>query len=144
MGTRGWYVFKYNGNYYVYYNHFDSYPNYLGKLIYKQITDLIKENNYSPESFNVLKEYIIKIEEPDEKRMGDENFTSLINSVKMPALYDYHITSIEPDCTVFIEYVYIIDLDDNQFIVKSSEIQFKCHIFNIPQTWYKPFNYDDE
>ncbi|RUO96734.1 hypothetical protein BC936DRAFT_141546, partial [Jimgerdemannia flammicorona] len=30
MGTRGLYCIRHNGKYYIYYNHFDSYPSYTG------------------------------------------------------------------------------------------------------------------
>ena len=30
MGTRGYYVYRHNGRYFIYYNHYDSYPEGLG------------------------------------------------------------------------------------------------------------------
>ena len=37
MGTRGYKVYCYKGRYFVYYNHFDSYPNGLGVEILREI-----------------------------------------------------------------------------------------------------------
>ena len=37
MGTRGFYVYKWRGRYYVYYNHWDSYPSGLGKVLVSTI-----------------------------------------------------------------------------------------------------------
>jgi hypothetical protein len=37
MGTRGYYVYKWRGRYYVYYNHFDSYPSGLGQTLVAMI-----------------------------------------------------------------------------------------------------------
>lgn len=43
MGTRGYYVFYYHGKFYIYYNHYDSYPEGLGKWIIDSIpTDPVK------------------------------------------------------------------------------------------------------
>jgi hypothetical protein len=40
MSTRGWIAIKEGDQYQVIYNHCDSYPEYLGKLLQKHYTDL--------------------------------------------------------------------------------------------------------
>jgi hypothetical protein len=39
MGTRGYYAFVFRGRFYVYYNHWDSYPAGLGKIIVDKIPE---------------------------------------------------------------------------------------------------------
>ena len=37
MGTRGLKIVRFHGRYYVYYNHFDSYPRGLGRILVDEI-----------------------------------------------------------------------------------------------------------
>jgi hypothetical protein len=42
MGTRGLFGFYYKNKFYVVYNHLDSYPEHLGKLLVEEITEAVK------------------------------------------------------------------------------------------------------
>ena len=44
MGTRGFFGFYYKGKYYLVYNHYDSYPQWLGKTIVKELKAAIDNN----------------------------------------------------------------------------------------------------
>ena len=47
MGTRGLFGFYYKGNYYVVYNHLDSYPSGLGVNIVEEIKKEIENGNFN-------------------------------------------------------------------------------------------------
>lgn len=64
MGTRGFYVFRFRGKYYVYYNHWDSYPQGLGTWIVRDIpTDLSEydssSDNEVPPALLLLTFYVL-------------------------------------------------------------------------------------
>jgi hypothetical protein len=42
MGTRGLFGFRYRGRYYIVYNHFDSYPSYLGRRLAREVSDALR------------------------------------------------------------------------------------------------------
>lgn len=45
MSTRGWLIFKYQGQYYVIYNGYDSYPRGMGVMIAEQIAKVVKQHH---------------------------------------------------------------------------------------------------
>lgn len=76
MGTRGLYVFRYNGIYYIFYNQCDSYTGGLGKLIVKDIKNIINNNQ-----INELKECLSNIVLIDENNKGSIHYNGLLNAV---------------------------------------------------------------
>jgi hypothetical protein len=143
MGTRGLYVFKYNGIYYIFYNHYDSYPSALGESIVKDIMEIINNN-----IFDTVKESIKKIPLTKEENNGDNAYVSIIDASSSPLYYTYHTSDLEPNTNIFIEYVYIIDFDENVFVVKQNEFnnnRYKTfNLFSIPKNWINLIYTDDE
>ena len=96
MGTRGYKVYRHKGRYYVYYNHYDSYPSGLGLDILREIP-----RNVPKEEFE---EWVRK---RDSQELNDPDDT--INRV----------SDNQPDNDLFIEWIYEIDLDNLVFHVDS-------------------------
>lgn len=109
MGTRGLYIFRYKNKWYVFYNHWDSYPCGLG-------TDIIKE--LKTIDFERVKELLILITK-DNAEIEGLNFEGLMKALENP--YDYDIRYIgegQPTNKTFdIEYEYTINLDYEMFEV---------------------------
>jgi hypothetical protein len=138
MGTRGLYVFKYKGIYYIFYNQFDSYTDGLGKLFIKDLKEIINSNQ-----INEIKEYIINIPLNDGND-GSINYSTILGAIKYPNEFCYYTSNVEPNNDIFIEYIYIADLDDNKFIVKTCNNNYlKVDLYNIPDNWDEML-YDNE
>lgn len=86
MGTRGYIVVKFENRYYMIYNHFDSYPSNLGVKVVSIIREEQLNNNLDCLN-NVIQQFKEQVYITDNKN------------------------DIEND--LFIEWVYIIDLDEN-------------------------------
>jgi hypothetical protein len=129
MGTRGLYVFKYQGLYYIFYNHWDSYPSGgLGDTIVAELKTL---------DFEKVRELVSAITVDHIAEIGEgHNFISLMDALKNPenfALLD--ISKEEPDCTYDAEYTYIMDLDKTIFKVISNYGSMKFKLTDIPSYW---------
>jgi len=144
MSTRGFFVFKYKGKYYVFYNHHDSYPDMPYGLGYRFI-----------QAFKILTheqiiEYIIKMiqllddsdsdsEEPY-KNNQKIDFDTLEDVFLNPKSYDVMIKDEEPFTDLFIEFIYIIDLDDDKYKMVSSEgTQVSFNLNKIPEDFVEIF-----
>ncbi len=145
MGTRGYYVFKHKGMYYIFYNHFDSYFHGLGKLIVDDIKKLIKNDKNWIET---IKKLIDKIKLCDTEIWGKTQFKSIHESLEQSDNYTYHTSMNEPSLTIFIEYIYIIDIDLMKFkIIPSSYSGCNTKVFlltSIPDNWDKLCAVDSE
>lgn len=126
MGTRGLYVFKYRGIYYIFYNHYDSYPSGLGKLIVNDIRQLIQDNK-----LDIVKDLISDIQFSETQTEGNANYKSIMRCVENPEEFIYYTSSEEPNCDIFIEYIYIIDFDKNIFTIKTHEFNSNFDLLNI-------------
>lgn len=133
MGTRGFYVFKYKEIYYIYYNQFDSSTSWLGKQLVRDFKDIIYANY-----IDKLKELIIKIPLNDKESNGSIHFTNILSAVKNPTSFAYHTSKEEPH-ELGIDFIYIFDFDNNEFIVKSGN-HMKFNLYNIPDDWEYMFN----
>jgi len=129
MGIKGLYSFKYNNNYYICYQHTESSPNDLGNLILRAINDMIKNND-----INEIIKYIQCIPVSDEPTIGDVYFSgNILDTIQYCSEVSYYTSNEEPECDVFIEYVYIVDFDKNKFIVKINDNRYySFDLFNIP------------
>ncbi len=135
MGTRGLYVFKYNGIYYIYRNNTDSHPNKLGKKIVDELNNLTNDN------LNYIKELLSLIELRDEYEVyKDDQFEGLTISLKYYTHYMYKTSKNEPLNDVFFQYIYIIDLDTNYIRMKSNYSIWTFPLNNIPNNWEELFN----
>ncbi len=127
MGTRGLYVFKYGGLYYIFYNHWDSYTTGgLGDDIVAELKTL---------DLTEVKKLVSAIT-VNHINCDGQNFKSLMSALKNPeefALYD--ISKEEPDFTYDALYIYIIDLDKNLFKVKTVEGITRFKLTDIPSYW---------
>ncbi len=152
MSISGYVIYKFNNTYYTFYNKYNSSPRQLGTLLIENIKKIIAENNYE-----YLKEAIAKIPLTNEETNGKKELDNIFSCVENPEYYCYYTSDIEPTFNLYIEYTYIIDLDDNKFHVKTNELR-KCksktfNLLKIPNNYcqvleynlpayYKSFKYD--
>lgn len=139
MGTRGYIVIKYKSKYYTIYNHFDSYPEYLGEFlvmliktmdIYKLGPKLENIENYEDVTMYTT--------------LTDEFcFQHAILSKLLPSLWkekEIIVSDKCPERDVFIEWIYLIDLDEKTFATiggaKVEHLEYPLN--NIPNDWSKP------
>jgi hypothetical protein len=126
MGTRGYLIFKYQGRYYIIYNHWDSYVSCMGVEIVKQIIALIKIFGGSAVA---AKEYwrslFAKLTFTSEKDGNKRD-----NPINTRAFKDIEASLMMHEAEIFlwkpiteenptsdglmIEYLWEIDLDDGQ------------------------------
>ena len=154
MGTRGLYGFYYKNKFYVVYNHCDSYPSHLGRLIVEQIqialnTNKIGEWKIKMESLQIVNWNILPTEEEIKKLKPytDLEFSSR-NTIDWYCLlkkadslekildsgYIMNHVSAESGQPYFEEYGYILNFDTNQLdyyygydLIKSFDIDgFNC------------------
>lgn len=136
MESRSWIIFKNNGTFYMFYNHFDSYPMYpgLGDDLVFQIRKW--DNNKIEE----IKKLINTIPLTNgEENIGRSSFDSFYKNLNHPIAYTYR-TSNTNDIHNHMkcEYYYIIDLDSNIFTVEETaeKIKFSYSLFQIPYQWW--------
>jgi hypothetical protein len=142
MGTRGYYVFKYKGIYYIFYNHYDSYFDNKNGLGYKIIEELIKYINEGNIKYILeqMKQLIknINIDVLDQEISDGSSLypNDILKPLIKPDDYIYHISKKEPNIDLSIEYIYIIDLDLELFRMKSNYFN-SCNLklLNIPENW---------
>lgn len=144
MGTRGYFAFRYKNRYYVIYNNYDSYFSGLGYELIRSIRELTKEQ--WEDIKHALTTYPLKEEHNgDELRTGSDWRTE---NLVLRTMEDYQgslVITREPELDVFIEYVYIIDLDIDVFTVISrhhkeedypdEERRYSCRFENLTKEW---------
>lgn len=139
MGTRGNYIFRYKGKYYVFYNHWDSYFDGLGDLIVKELRSwtAAEFDNAKKllEGFGVL-----------EKNDGRVHFDGLMKTLNNPT--NYCLDDINDDAMrgCDCEYVYILDFDRNLFICRwDSGTKMQAYrLTDIPEYWMDLIAVDEE
>lgn len=131
MGTRGYYSFKFHGIYYNFYNHFDSYPDAPNGLGHRIVQEL---SSFSIHDLEKMKDLVKTI--PKIRHYGDEcNFEGLKVALENYPIFEYYTSEDAPEPDLFIEYIYIIDLDDFRFLAKSNKNQVEYAIYQIPIDW---------
>jgi hypothetical protein len=110
MGTSGYYVIRYKSTYYAWYNKHDSDIDALG---IKVVADWL---SLTPEDIEEIKKNLKTIEDREPELIDDDNF----NGYKYAAstVRPEHVQMHEPSLELYIEFVYIVDLDKNKFKVK--------------------------
>jgi hypothetical protein len=133
MSTRGYLVFKWNGKFYILYNHHDSYPSCMGAAIIYQIMEWMKRfegNTKSVQEFlSSLLQELNFVEGPysyDPTRemhpFGQnhlfEDLEAKLRVTHIPILVEA-IQTEDPCCNIMIEYVWIINLEMRTLEMKS-------------------------
>lgn len=156
MSTRGLFIFKYKGKYYVFYNGHDSYPDGPYGLGTRLIANL---NRLSPEEiYKLLEQFLLLLDDKKEEynESGETDFISIENALTRPyCYYRFFIREKEPKQNVIIndindinwdlhdmEYVYIMNFDQELFTIKCTfyDTQIHFHLFSIPDDWYDLYN----
>jgi hypothetical protein len=119
MGTRGLFGFYYKGKYYVVYNHFDSYPSYLGRNIVKEIKESIKNDSFKEWIEKLLKLKIVyenQQENPTEEDIKKlTNYKNLSVSYKLTSDWYCLLRGCQGSLINVLESGYILlHLDENQ------------------------------
>jgi hypothetical protein len=136
MGTRGFYVFKYKGIYYIYYQHYDSYPERPG--LGQQIIDIIKK--LTLEDIEKIKSLLLNIKLTEENEGNISKFENIFHSIENYNDYVYFTSKKEPEMGDYdTEYIYIINFDYN--IIKMKNFYNTCTFcFDyIPNNWVEIF-----
>lgn len=115
MGTRGLRVVRFRKRYYQFFNRFDSYPEYLGSSVAANIpADAVKYQEWltterkSAEEWEALYEAFLTV------KPGNENPADL------PEFMQQQIPSLlAPLNDLFMEWIYIVDLDREVFSVNN-------------------------
>ena len=134
MGTRGLFVFVYRGKYYVFYNHYDSYPSELGE----QIVDELRAVDLS-----VLSELVAELTSDDANPDGSNSFKGLEYALNHAATRTFFITDVRPTTDLFIEWIYFIDLEQNKFVVHNCDYVCTFPLDAIPDDWADYFTTDN-
>ncbi len=126
MVTHGYVVFKYEGIYYIYNNHSDSYCSCLGNEVVNQIHNMLN-NNYT----EYYKKSLLRIPLRNEMTEGDLQYYSIYNSIIGYESCSYYTSKYEPSNS----YVYIIDFDKDEFIITKYNDRYTFNLFDIPDDW---------
>ena len=135
MVTHGFVAFKYEGLYYVYYNHSDSYCSALGVLVVDEVKHMI-DKNY----IKYYKKKLVRIPLRDEQNDGDNYFDSIYSAIKYYDVRSYYTSKYEPSN----EYNYIIDFDNDEFIINKYDNRYTFNLFDIPYDWMEIVENNDE
>lgn len=160
-------MFRYNGKYYTIYNRYDSYHNGKGVDIVKEIDSfmipptgtladlLVSRRTHTTELVKLLKQLIdmaevsdgelVRPDSDEEKKKEWDDILSKIpdGPIKDSWLSEEHNFSSgqesPPVCGPFIEYIYIVDLDDSLFYASDhySTRYTYWPLSSIPENWIK-------
>lgn len=138
MGTKGNYIFRYKGVYYIFYNHFDSYMTGLG-------ADIVKElRSWTAEDFENARAFLDNF--PNEATdKGDDSFKGLMETLRTPQAFCLvDINTSGPSLYTDAEYWYTLDFDRNHFVVQWIEysaddniktLTQRFRLTDIPEDW---------
>ena len=129
MGTRGLICIYYKKKYYIMYNHFDSYFSGIGI----ELVNFIKQNGFEFIKKHMELKNNSYIEQMDDvssryKYMYNyDNSKDLINNIIcFTNKIDCEIFIQKPKLDSYIEFIYIINLDENLFNIESNNT--KCNL----------------
>jgi hypothetical protein len=133
MSTRGFLIFKYNGIYYIFYNHFDSYVTAMGVANMGVLKKLCKDFNgnvaLARQHLRILFEALVARSREatfDEEGNPSSNFVriwvhtsdgfSLAEMSDSKSVVNIEAVSMEPpQADLWIEYMWEVDLDAGRF-----------------------------
>ncbi len=126
MGTHGYVVFKYKGIYYCYYNHSDSYCAHLGELVVNEIYKMIDDN-----CMDFYKNKLLRLPFNDDHCEGLKYFYTIYDAIINYESSNYYTSEEE----ISSEYVYIIDFDEDEFIINKYGDRYIFDLLDIPNDW---------
>ena len=143
--TKGAVSFKFRGLYYGFYNIGNVDFNTLGKQIASDLKNMTSEN------YQIIKKLAINLIEPiDERPYKNFNFTSIIEVLTNPTMFYQLETEIsETDGNsyppYYLNYIYIIDLDKNQLVIKKYIFnkKDKYNFKTVKSEEIKTFDFED-
>ena len=145
MGTRGLIGFYKKKVTKAIYNHYDSYFSCLGQLIVDHINEHIKNDMNWVET---LKKLLDKVKLIEKEQDGEIHYQNIITSLKDFEDYAYHTSEYEPVTDIFIEFIYIIDIDMMKFkVIPTNTESYNRKVFkltSIPKNWDKFCTVDPE
>ncbi|KAI0913057.1 hypothetical protein F4823DRAFT_103394 [Ustulina deusta] len=129
MGTRGLYVYKWRGRYYVYYNHWDSYPSGLGEDLVKGIP--VSPGRYQEwlrqkrSDYSVIARKLEAVFAISLNKLGENPSREEAGVQDLEQMSGY----LAPEGDLWIEWVYVFDLDREMFGIHGA-----CffHLFRTP------------
>lgn len=141
MGTRGNYIFRRNGKYYVFYNHWDSYFNGLGQKIVDEI------RSWTAADFELAKTLLDGFKTDIICEAGGDGFNSLMDALKDPYTFDVIHIGEKTTPAFDIEYTYTLDFDHNLFVVAWTDTngrpEQRYRLTAIPDDWISLTGRDD-
>lgn len=152
MGTRGFRIIKFRGRYWIFYNHWDSYPNGLGKSLVGGIpTDpeeyqkwLQSQRDTFAKWDSLLRELLTIQPEDMCKLRSSERLSPVCHAAFDERLQEdappYYASGFND---LFIEWIYTIDLDQEVFSVDNGA---HLHLNHIPRKdeWIEALFRDSE
>ena len=143
--TKGVVSFKFRGLYYGFYNIGNVDFNTLGKQIASDLKNMTSEN------YELIKKLAINLKEPIDKRPNKNfNFTSITEVLTNPTMFYQLETEIsETDGNsyppYYLNYIYIIDLDKNQLVIKKYIFNKKdeYNLKTVKSEEIKTFDFED-
>ncbi|KAF2750127.1 hypothetical protein M011DRAFT_231055 [Sporormia fimetaria CBS 119925] len=136
MGTRGLFVVKWRGRYYVYYNHWDSYPGGLGQTILEGIPDGRQSPSKYEEWLRALRARFSRLKDDLDRQVLTISIQTLLDGQQLGrgGLERYPTFVMVPTYPAYpyYEWCYTVDLDREAFIVNL------CCMFDlrhVPSCW---------
>jgi len=135
MGTRGKFGFYYKGKYYMCYNHYDSYPSYLGVHLILEIlkadldewTKLLESMKEVSQAVKPTAEDIEKLKKYTDLTVSSCSKQEWFCLLRLTQGSFYHVLQADymenvTEGDMGEEYVYVLDLDQKEFRAKGYEL----------------------
>ena len=155
MGTRGLRIVKFKGRYWIFYNHWDSYPDGMGKSLVNSIpTDpeeykkwLQQQRDFYTKWDTLLQEQLLCVKSTDIRSLFSGEPSETSTNVWGEA-FDERIETGVPSyeiafCDSSIEWTWTIDLDLEVFSVDSGA-HFKLGRIPRDDSWMKALSLDED